>query len=111
MNTATSTAGTRTRKAVTEPEAAVVPLRRVSTDFDVPLWAYIETWEAALPAHPAGTLVRYQLRAHDEDSGETYWADDGAEYSYVVGDSGPPAWARRGAASGNPPKPVRLPSC
>jgi len=78
---------------VTEPEAAVVPLRRVSTDFDVPLWAYIETWEAALPAQPAGTLVRYQLRAHDEDSNEIYWVDEGAEYSYVVGDSGPPAWA------------------
>ena len=78
---------------VTEPEAAVVPLRRVKTEWDLALWAYYEVWEAALPAHPAGTLVRYQIRAHDEDSGETYWADDGAEYSYVVGDSGPPAWA------------------
>jgi len=78
---------------ITEPEAAVVPLHRVRADFDVPLWAYVETWEAALPAHPAGTLVRYQLRAHDEDSNEIYWVDEGAEYSYVVGDSGPPAWA------------------
>jgi len=78
---------------VTEPEAAVIPLRRVKTEWDLLLWAYYEVWEAALPAHPAGTLVRYQLRAHDEDSGETYWVDEGAEYSYVVGDSGPPAWA------------------
>ena len=78
---------------VTEPEATVVPLRRVKTEWDLTLWAYYEVWEAALPAHPAGALVRYQLRAHDEDSGELYWVDEGAEYSYVVGDSGPPAWA------------------
>ncbi len=78
---------------ITEPEAAVVPLRRVKTEWDLVLWAYYEIWEAALPAQPAGTLVRYQLRAHDEDSGEQYWVDDGAEYSYVVGDAGPPAWA------------------
>lgn len=78
---------------ITAPEAAVVPLRRVKTEWDVQLWAYYEIWEGALPAHDAGTLVRYQIRAHDEDSGEYYWADDGAEYSYLVGDSGPPAWA------------------
>ena len=78
---------------VTEPEAAVVPLRRVKTEWDLLLWGYYEVWEAELPAHPAGALVRYQIRAHDEDSGEIYWADAGAEYSYVVGDSGPPAWA------------------
>jgi glycosidase len=78
---------------VTEPEAVVVPLRRARTEWDLLLFAYYEVWEAALPAHPAGTLVRYQIRAHDEDSGETYWADDASEYSYVVGDSGPPAWA------------------
>ncbi len=78
---------------VTEPEAAVVPLRRVKTEWDLLLWSYYEVWEAELPAHPAGTLARYQIRAHDVDSGEIYWADDGAEYSYVVGDSGPPAWA------------------
>ncbi len=78
---------------VTEPEAAVVPLRRIKVEWDLTLWAYYEIWEAALPAHPAGTLVRYQIRAHDEDSGETYWIDEGAQYSYVVGDAGPPAWA------------------
>lgn len=78
---------------ITAPEAAVVPLRRVKTEWDVLLWAYYEIWEGALPAREAGTLVRYQIRAHDEDSGEYYWADNGAEYSYLVGDSGPPAWA------------------
>ena len=78
---------------ITQPEAAVVPLRRVKTEWDLLLWGYYEVWEAQLPAHPAGTLVRYQIRAHDEDSGEIYWADEGAEYSYLVGDSGPPAWA------------------
>lgn len=78
---------------VTEPESAVVPLRRARTEWDLLLWGYYEVWEAELPAHPAGTLVRYQIRAHDEDSGEIYWADEGIEYSYVVGDSGPPAWA------------------
>lgn len=78
---------------ITEPESAVVPLRRVRTEWDLLLWSYYEVWEAELPAHPAGTLVRYQIRAHDEDSGEICWADEGAEYSYIVGDFGPPAWA------------------
>jgi cyclomaltodextrinase / maltogenic alpha-amylase / neopullulanase len=78
---------------ITAPEAAVVPLYRVKIEWDVLLWGYYEVWEGALPAQTAGTLVRYQIRAHDEDSGEYYWADDGAEYSYLVGDSGPPAWA------------------
>lgn len=78
---------------ITQPEAAVVPLRRVKTEWDLLMWGYYEVWEAQLPAQPAGTLVRYQIRAHDEDSGEIYWADEGAEYSYLVGDSGPPAWA------------------
>lgn len=78
---------------VTMPEPAVVPMHRVKTEWDLLLWSYYEMWEAALPAHPAGTLVRYQIRARDEDSGEYYWADEGAEYSYLVGDSGPPAWA------------------
>ena len=78
---------------ITQPEAAVIPLRRVKTEWDLLLWGYYEVWEAQLPDHPAGSLVRYQIRAHDEDSGEIYWADEGAEYSYLVGDSGPPAWA------------------
>jgi cyclomaltodextrinase / maltogenic alpha-amylase / neopullulanase len=78
---------------ITAPEAAVVPLYRVKIEWDLLLWGYYEVWEGALPAYPARSLVRYQIRAHDEDSGEYYWADDGAEYSYLVGDSGPPAWA------------------
>jgi cyclomaltodextrinase / maltogenic alpha-amylase / neopullulanase len=78
---------------ITAPEAAAVPLHRVKTEWDLLLWGYYEVWEGDLPAQAAGTLVRYQIRAHDEDSGEYYWADEGAEYSYLVGDSGPPAWA------------------
>jgi glycosidase len=78
---------------VTEPESAVIPLQRARTEWDLLLWGYYEVWEGELPAHAAGALVRYQIRAHDEDSGEIYWADNGAEYSYRVGDSGPPAWA------------------
>jgi glycosidase len=78
---------------ITAPEATRIPLQRVKTEWDVLLWAYYEVWEGVLPVQPAGTLVRYQIRAHDEDSGVYYWADNGAEYSYLVGDSGPPAWA------------------
>lgn len=78
---------------VTEPESAVLHMRRAKTEWDMLLWNYYEVWEVELPAQPAGALVRYQIRAHDVDSGEIYWADEGAEYSYVVGDSGPPAWA------------------
>ncbi len=78
---------------ITEPEAAVVPLRRARTEWDVLSWGYYEVWQAELPPHPAGAIVRYQIRAHDEDSGEFYWADEAAEFSYIVGDAGPPAWA------------------
>src|SRR5690606_9631159 len=38
---------------VTEPEAAVVPLRRAKTEWNLLLWSYYEVWEAELPAHPA----------------------------------------------------------
>ena len=71
----------------------MLPLRRARTEWDLLLWGYYEVWEAELPAHPSGTIVRYQIRARDEDSGQTDLAHDGAEYSYIVGDSGPPAWA------------------
>ncbi len=78
---------------ITEPEPAVVPLRRERVEWNLPAWSYIDIWQGLLPAFDEGTTVRYQIRAHDRDSGESYWADDGAVYSYWVGDSGPPAWA------------------
>ncbi len=79
---------------ILQPKAERVPLTRARTEWDLLLWGYYEVWEAELPPQPAGTLVRYQIRAHDRDSGEYTWADEGTEYSYVVGDSGPPAWSR-----------------
>ncbi|HNS40061.1 MAG TPA: alpha-amylase family glycosyl hydrolase [Promineifilum sp.] len=78
---------------LSEPEAAAVPLRRVKTEWSLLLWGYYEVWQAELPDRPAGTRVRYQIRARDAHSGETRWADDGAGYSYIVGDAGPPGWA------------------
>lgn len=78
---------------ITEPEPAVVPLRRERVDWNLAAWTYVDVWQGLLPAHSAGTIVRYQIRAHDRDSGESYWADDGAIYSYLVGDTGLPAWA------------------
>lgn len=78
---------------LTEPEAATIHFERVRTEWDLLLWGYYEVWQATLPPRPRGSLVRYQIRAHDLDSGQIIWADDGREYSYLVGDDGPPAWS------------------
>lgn len=79
---------------ITEPQAVVVPLARARVEWDLLTWSYIDIWEGELPGFTDKSIVRYQIRAHDEDSGAYYWADDGAIYSYWVGDSGPPAWAQ-----------------
>lgn len=79
---------------ITEPVTLVVPLVRTRTEWDLLNWSYIDVWEGDLPGFSGGAIVRYQVRAHDKDSGQYYWADDGRTYSYLVGDSGPPAWSR-----------------
>lgn len=78
---------------IAEPSRDVVPLQLVKTEWNLLLWGYNEIWQAELPAWPRGTLVRYRIQARTALSDETHWIDDGADYSYIVGDSGPPDWA------------------
>ena len=69
---------------VSLPETAVYPLTRGKTEWDTLNWAYVQTWETTLPPQPAGTLVRYRLRAYPADGSDPIWADDGATFSYLV---------------------------
>lgn len=79
---------------ITAPEVVIVPLRRKRPEWDLLNWSYTDIWEGKLPGFSDSSIVRYQIRAHNEDSDNFYWADEGATYSYLVGDSGPPAWAQ-----------------
>ncbi|HEX6385594.1 MAG TPA: alpha-amylase family glycosyl hydrolase [Anaerolineae bacterium] len=78
---------------VREPAAATFTLHCVRTDWDLLNWSYFQTWQTRLPGHPAGTLVRYVVEAYPVDGSEPIPADNGATFSYVVGDPAPPAWA------------------
>ncbi|MCA9969935.1 MAG: DUF3459 domain-containing protein [Anaerolineales bacterium] len=77
------------------PETAVLPLTPGPVEWDLLNWTYRQTWQATLPPRPAGTLVRYRLRAIPAGGGAPLWADGGATFSYLVNDDPPPAWARQ----------------
>ncbi|MBK8987044.1 MAG: alpha-amylase [Chloroflexi bacterium] len=77
-----------------EPATAVLPLQRVAIEWDILNWTYRATWQAALPAQPDGTLVRYQIRAMPASGGAPILADSGMTFSYVVGAWPTPPWAR-----------------
>ncbi|MEZ4517430.1 MAG: alpha-amylase family glycosyl hydrolase [Chloroflexota bacterium] len=79
---------------ITEPEVVVMPMVKARPEWDLLSWGYVGEWVVNLPPFTAGSIVRYQIRATDRDSGDYLWADDGETYSYIVGDSGPPAWAQ-----------------
>ncbi len=76
-----------------EPETAVIPLQPVKTEWDLLNWSYYQIWQAALPPQPDGTLVRYQVLAYPADGGDPIPADDGATFSYLVGEWRQPDWA------------------
>ncbi|HFE67016.1 MAG TPA: DUF3459 domain-containing protein [Chloroflexi bacterium] len=84
----------RVECVLSEPDTAVIPLILYHNKWDVLNWAYMETWQAALPSQPDGALVRYRIRAIPADGSEPVWADDGAVFSYLVGDPAQPEWAR-----------------
>ena len=79
---------------VSEPVTAIFPLTLCKNEWDVLNWTYLETWQAALPSQPDGTLVRYRIKAIPADGSDPIWADDGATFSYLVGDPAQPEWAR-----------------
>jgi cyclomaltodextrinase / maltogenic alpha-amylase / neopullulanase len=83
----------RVECVLTEPETAVIPLAPVQPAWNVLNWQYVQSWAATLPPRPAGALVRYQICAYPADGGAPIWADDGATFSYFVGNPAQPAWA------------------
>lgn len=79
---------------VSQPQTAVHPLHLVNTEWDLLNWRYVQTWQAVLPAYPAGTVVRYTINAYPAGSGRSpIPADDGATFSYLVGDPAAPEWS------------------
>ncbi len=84
----------RVECVVSMPETAVVPLTLVHTEWDTLNWDYVQTWQATLPPQPAGTLVRYRLRAFPAQGGDPIWADNSATFSYLVDEMALPQWAK-----------------
>jgi glycosidase len=78
---------------ILEPEPTAVELTCRQIDWNTLSWSYYQTWQAALPAFPAGTLVRYIIEATPQDGGSPITPDDGRIFSYLVGDPSPPEWA------------------
>lgn len=76
-----------------QPEVATIAFRPGQVTWDLLNWTYNQTWQADLPAYPAGTLVRYQIVAYPAGGGQPIAADNGATFSYLVGTPGYPAWA------------------
>lgn len=51
-----------------------IRLDRVAVEWDTLVWGYVARWEAALPALPEGTVVRYRISGWS-DGGEEVFAD------------------------------------
>jgi glycosidase len=75
-----------------QPESRVILLEPKKTEWDVINWTYVQTWTATLPAYPEGTVVRYEIQANLRDGRPPLMADQGATFSYLVGDPDPPEW-------------------
>jgi glycosidase len=76
-----------------QPEATIIQMELVSTEWDVLSWCYYQTWQARLPGYSEGSVVRYRITAQ-LSGGESIPADDGARFSYIVGgDFRSPRWA------------------
>ncbi len=75
-------------------ETAVYPLTLSSTKWDLLNWSYYQIWQVALPPQPDGTLVRYQIFAYPAGGGDPILADEGATFSYLVGNPEQPEWAK-----------------
>lgn len=76
-----------------------VAMTRHEVDWRELNWAYGERWRGELPAHDAGTLVRYRIRA-TTSRGETIWADPNPHsgepglFAYWLGNTSAPGWLR-----------------
>ncbi len=78
---------------VTEPSPATFTMQLVKTDWDTLNWQYYQTWHVFLPSHEDGTIVRFRIFAFPADGSQPIAADEGAAFSYLVGDPAQPAWA------------------
>ena len=76
-----------------EPQEVSLSLKLISTDWDTMNWHYFQTWQGNLPSQPDGTIVRYKINAIPADGSDPIPADEGALFSYVVGNPLQPAWA------------------
>lgn len=76
-----------------EPRAISLPLKLMATKWDTMNWHYYQTWQIRLPSQPAGTIVRYKISAVPADGSDQIPADNGAIFSYIVGNPDQPAWA------------------
>ena len=87
-----NTAVERLECLLLEPQQKTIPLAPAKTEWDVISWSYVQTWQGKLPAQANGAVVRYQIKAHMRDGRPPILADDGATFSYLVGDPDPPDW-------------------
>jgi cyclomaltodextrinase len=76
-----------------EPQTLSLSLKLIATDWDTMNWHYFQTWQGNLPSQPEGTIVRYKITAIPADGSDPIPADEGALFSYVVGNPLQPAWA------------------
>ena len=76
-----------------EPQEVSLSLKLISTDWDTMNWHYFQTWQGNLPSQPDGTIIRYKINAIPADGSDPIPADEGALFSYVVGNPLQPAWA------------------
>lgn len=79
---------------ISEPAAVEVPLKLVKTDWDELNWSYYQVWQASLPAHNEGDLVRYQIIARNARDPDAIPASQDTVFSYLVGIPEPPNWSR-----------------
>ncbi|MDX1662882.1 MAG: glycoside hydrolase family 13 protein [Candidatus Promineifilaceae bacterium] len=79
---------------IVDPELVEVELERAEITWDLLNWSYQQQWRGQLPAAPAGTIVRYRIVAYPAGGGAPLPADGGVRFSYLVGSTAPPAWAR-----------------
>ena len=71
----------------------VLPLKPAGSTWDTLVWGYIQQYHGAIPAQPAGVVVRYRLSSVSPTGEETF-ADDGTYYAYYVDNDPLPDWTR-----------------
>lgn len=94
VTTATPNAIERVLCTIYEPDHKEILLQRTATEWDLLNWDYCHTWRGDLPAYDTGTTVCYKIEAFPAGGGQPIPADDGAAFSYLVGEPGTPDWSR-----------------